>query len=151
MPLLLRIFLIGLMLVGHAFAETSLDIGQSKTAQGLTVYVGSMPAEIMRGYPHEHPQSSIHDGPPGGAHAYHLFVAIFDSMTGVRITDAKIIAQMEGPSLAGPRRPLAPITVGGAVAYGNYFDFPDNSPYTIRLQIERRGTTIRMDFDYGYR
>lgn len=131
----------------HANAQVHSG-GQTKTVGGLTVSLGTIPAEVLKGFPHNHPQASIHGG-PGGGHEYHVVAAVFDSETGVRITDARVLAQVQGPALAGPRKPLEPITIGGVVAYGGYFDLPDNAPYTIRLQIDRSGSTVRVDFDYG--
>lgn len=145
---LIRVVAVVLAFAGPYANAHAPDGGQTKTAGGLTVSIGTMPAEVLKGYPHDHPQASIHGG-PGGGHEYHVVAAVFDSETAARITNARILAWVEGPALAGPRKPLEPITIGDVVAYGGYFDLPDNAFYTIRLQIDRPGSTVRVDFDYG--
>jgi hypothetical protein len=44
----------------------------TRTAGGLTVYLGVMPAEIIKGQP------TMHGGIPSGRHEHQIVVAIFD-------------------------------------------------------------------------
>ena len=39
-------------------------------AGGLTAYLGVVPAEIVKGHPPDHPEGTMHGGPPRGAHEY---------------------------------------------------------------------------------
>ena len=61
--------------------------GLSQTVNDVTIYLGVMPSEIVRG----HPESSLH-GSPKGSDLRHVVVALFDAKTTDRITDAKVSA-----------------------------------------------------------
>ena len=42
-------------------------IGQdSKVADGVTIYLGVVPAEVVLGHPAEHPEGGMHKGGPAG-------------------------------------------------------------------------------------
>lgn len=69
------------------------DAQLSKTAGGMTVYVGIVPAEIVKGLGKELP---MHGGVPKGAHQYHLVAAVFDAAGGARLADAAVNAQISG-------------------------------------------------------
>ena len=126
------------------------DVGQSQTVAGLTVYIGIVPAEIVRGHPGAHPEAQAHGGPPQGAHEYHLIVAIFDAATGTRVENAKVGARVSSLGLAGSRKVLEPMKIADTVTYGNYFDLPGRGAYTVEVEIERQQGTVRAKFDYGH-
>ena len=44
---------------------------------GVSIYLGIVPAEIVGGHPREHAESEMHGGPPAGKHVYHLIIAVF--------------------------------------------------------------------------
>ena len=48
----------------------------SQVVDGVAIYFGVMPAELVRGHPREHPESGMHGDPPVGES--HLLVALFD-------------------------------------------------------------------------
>jgi hypothetical protein len=131
-------------------AVAALDAGQTKTAQGLTVYLGAMPAEIVRGHPTSHPEAGAHGGPPRGAHSYHLVVAIFEATTGARVSDAKVAARVASLGLAGVRKPLEPMRIAETITYGNYFDLSDKERYHITIEVEWPQGTVRFEFAYDH-
>jgi hypothetical protein len=131
-------------------AAVALDAGQTKTAEGLTVYLGAMPAEIIRGHPTSHPEGGVHGGPPRSPHSYHLVVAIFETATGARVSDAKVVARVSSLGLAGVRKPLEPMHIADTITYGNYFDLPDKERYRINVEVERPQGTVRFEFAYDH-
>lgn len=131
-------------------AADAVDTGQAKTEHGVTVYVGALPAEIVRGHPKSHPEATAHGGPPHGEHVYHLVVAIFDAASGARITDAKVTARVASLGLAGSQRALEPMIIADTVTYGNYFNLPDKGRYRISLQITRPQGVVDMSVDYEH-
>lgn len=151
-PKWLRIVWLSLlfMLVLIANAAQAVDTGQTKSADGLTVYLGVIPAEIIRGHPPGHPERLAHGGPPSGRHSYHVVVAIFDAVTGARVTDAKVSAQVASLGLSGPTRELEPMTIADTVTYGNYFTLPGRGPYRILIEIGRAQRVTKMTFDYDH-
>lgn len=131
-----------------SLAASAMDIGQTKTVNGLIVDIGVIPAEIIKGHPKEHPEASAHGGPPPGQHEYHLVVAVFDAASGAGITDAKVQARVSGLGLVGPQKALEAMTIAGTITYGNYFDLPEKGLYTIDIEIERPAGRVRMEFVY---
>ena len=151
-PKWFRMVWLGLLfvLLVIASAAHAVDTGQTKSADGLTVYLGVIPAEIIRGHPPGRPERLAHGGPHGGRHSYHVVVAIFDAATGARVTDAKVSAQVASLGLGGPTRELEPMTIADTVTYGNYFSLPGKGPYRIHIAIERAQKVTKMTFDYDH-
>ncbi len=146
----LSALLIGLALAFAPGVGTAADQGQGKTVSGLTVYLGMVPAAIVRGHPSRHPEAQAHDGPPRGQHVYHVVVAIFDATSGARVEDAKVSARVSSLGLAGPRRPLEAMRIADTITYGNYFNLPGKGLYHIDVEIERARGAVRFEFSYPH-
>lgn len=121
-----------------------------QVVNGVEVYLGVVPAELVAGHPRQHPERKMH----GGATAtggYHVMVALFDHATGKRITDAQVSARIGPPSQPGPDTRLEPMTIAGAPTYGNYLDLARGGSYRIDLQIRRPGSpdTIHAVFQWA--
>lgn len=110
-----------------------------QVVNGVEVYLGVVPAEMIAAYPRENPERKMH----GGAAAiggYHVVVALFDATTGRRITDAHVSARLGPASQPGPETQLEPMTINGARNYGNYLDMVRGGSYRIDVQIRRPGS-----------
>ncbi|MDD4904620.1 MAG: hypothetical protein PHD39_00480 [Methylobacter tundripaludum] len=55
---------------------------QRKVVDGVEIYLGVLPVEMVRGHPKEHAESSMHSGLASCAEQYHMLIALFDSNTG---------------------------------------------------------------------
>lgn len=146
---------ITLFLLAIPWASTAVaaDDAPYKKAGGLAVYVGVVPAELVKGHPSQHAEKTMHGGVPKGAHQYHVVAAIFDAASGARVSDAAVIAQVSGLGLSGTKKKLDPMEIASAVTYGGYFDLPGRDLYTIGLTIERPGQPkpVRLEFKYDHR
>ena len=131
----------------QAFAQAK---SQSVTSHGLTVYFGVVPAEIARGVAEKHGQRDIHTATPATPTPYHLIVAIFNAVTGDRITDAAVTASMTRPGSQTPSKPLEPMKIADTVTYGNFFDLPSHGIYRVRLSITTNGRTRPIQIDLNY-
>ena len=109
----------------------------SQVVDGVAIYVGVVPSEIIQGHPPEHVERDMHGGPSPGTRRYHVVLALFDSKSGARISDAEVKVGLSEVALPGPTKNLEPMQVAGTVTYGNYFDFPVDGQYRIRVQIRR--------------
>lgn len=109
-------------------------VGYRQVVNGVAIYFGILPAELVRGHVPEHPESGMHGGVPVGEN--HLTVALFEDKTGVRITRAKITATISGPDSFKTTKKLEPMTIAGSITYGNYFSMPGPGPYRITLHIQ---------------
>ena len=125
------------------------DIGGGKTAGGLMVSIGFVPAEIVKG---QHPAGpQVHGRVPKGAHEYHLVAAVFDAATNTRIMDATVTAQVSGLGLSGPQKTLEPMRIADTITYGAFFTLTPDL-YTIRVTVERPGAQpVTVEFKYDHR
>jgi hypothetical protein len=131
-------------------APASAQEGESyKVADGLGVYLGVLPAAIVRGQPEER----MHGGVPSGAHEYHIIIAVFDAATGARVEDAKVNATVSGLGHVGGRLVhLKPMTIAGTVTYGQFVALPGEDIYDIAVDIfvPGRESPVRADFAYQH-
>ena len=125
---------------------------QSVTDHGLTVYYGIVPAAIAQGVARSHSEANEHGGPLAGTPSYHLIVAVFNAVTGERITNGTMTAAVTRPGLERPAKPLEPMKIGDTITYGNFFDFPQHGVYRIRLAITRveKPQPVVIDLSYDY-
>ncbi len=120
----------------------------SKTVDGLLVYIGLLPAEMLKVHVPAHTEKQMHGGVPSGKHEYHFVVAIFDSETGDRVTDAHVTARLSPLGLVGLRKDLEPMDIAGTRTYGQFFDLPTSDRYVINLEIKRpkAGKPVAVEF-----
>ena len=138
-----------LALVSNAAAADHL--GQSVVVDGVLVYLGVVPSSMLR---HDVKYYSGHNEQcpvPGGRDNKHVMVALFDSTTGERITDADVYGRVSPLGLVGPRKHFGPVEVAGAVTYCNYFDLPPTDSYRIDMEIRRDGSSEVIEARFNYR
>ncbi|MBN9307771.1 MAG: hypothetical protein J0I99_15950 [Devosia sp.] len=125
------------------------DTSNFKTVAGISVYMGLMPAEIVKGHPAGHTEAQMHGGPPSGPHAYHLVVALFDEATGNRIENARVAATVSGLGHIGQTSvALEPMLIADTVTYGAFIDLRALERFDIALTIKvpDRPDPVRVDF-----
>lgn len=129
------------------------DDAPYKIAGGLAVYIGVVPAEIVKGHPSQHTEKTMHGGAPKGAHKYHVVAAFFDATSSARVSDASVTARISGLGLSGEEKKLEPMEIASTVTYGEFFDLPGRDLYTIGLTIERPGQPkpVNLEFKYDHR
>lgn len=135
------------IVTSSAMAE---DAELHQVVDGIAVYIGVLPAEMIQGHPKAHPESQMHGGIPTD-HRYHLTVAIFDETNSERISNAELTVKVVGSGGTTARKALEPMAVAGKRSYGNYFRMPGDSPYRIEIQIRRPESpeiTLAI-FDWG--
>lgn len=125
------------------------DTTYHRVVDGVAVYFGIMPAEVVRGHPRWHPEGTMHGGVEVGAS--HLTVAVFQDKNGERIIDAKISAHITGEGGLDLRKKLEPMLIAGSRSYGNYFSLPGAGPYRIEISIQlpRASRTINAEFTWA--
>ena len=125
--------------------------GETKSAGGLTVYLGVVPAEIVKGPGPHSAERPMHGGSPRGSHEHHIVVAVYDSTSNARITDATVTAKVSGLGLSGPQKTLEPMKIADTITYGAYFNLTADL-YTIRVTVQRPGSQpVALDFKYDHR
>ena len=143
-----------LCLALFSFAPASADEDQNyKVVQGLGVYMGVLPAGIVRGHSQSHPEATMHGGVPRGAHEYHIIIAVFDAATNARVENAQVTATVSGLGHVGKNSlELEPMAIAGTVTYGGFVDLPGDDRYDIAVDISvpGRSAPVRADFTYQH-
>ena len=125
--------------------------GDTKSAGGLTVYLGVVPAEIVKGPGPHSAERPMHGGSPHGRHEHHIVVTVYDRASNARIADATLTAKVSGLGLSGPQRTLEPMNIADTISYGGYFNLTADL-YTIRVTVQRPGAQpVVLDFKYDHR
>lgn len=126
------------------------DMDLHKTAGGLSVYLGILPAGVIRDHPQDRMEGKMHGGIPEGSHSHHVIAAVFDAETGERIEDAKVEARVAPLGLAGERQPLEPMEIAGTITYGGYFTIRDDDAYRIKLWIATPGQAQPLVVEFAH-
>ena len=134
-------------------APAAAQDGQAKTASGLTVYLGVVPAGIVKGLPAHSPGRPMHGRAPRGPHEVHVVAAVFDAASGARVADATVTAQVSGLGLSGAKKALEAMQINSTTSYGAFFSLPGRDLYKVNLMIRRPGASapVRLDFTYDHR
>ena len=138
-----------LVFAGAAYGQTSSDYA---VVDGVTIYYAVLPAEMLRGFPPGSDEVQMHGGVPGGKHVHHVQIALFDAVTSVRITDARVTATVAEVGLSSEELILKPFLVGDALTYGGYFEFQKRELYKIdvRAALPDGGRVIEKTFNYRH-
>ncbi len=120
----------------------------SRTVDGHTIYLGVVPAELVKGHEPGHPEREMHGGAPARRGQHHVMIAIFETGTGKRITDARVAARVSEPGLTQVQKRLEPMEIAGAMSYGNFFAMGSAGPYHIKLEIELPATKRKLDAEF---
>ena len=125
-----------------------------KTVDGLTVYLGVVPAAVTRAHAPQHPERTMHGGIPRPSfHDVHLLVAVFNSPSGQRLRNVAVTARIHGINRNRLTVPLTPMTVNGALTYGGYTNVGTQEDVMISIDVRRPGrtqrtSTVTAQFEY---
>jgi len=147
---LLTILVVALTLAFGAVGPAAADETDNyQTVDGMGVYLGILPAAMVEGHPIAHAEAEMHGGPPSGAHAYHIIIAIFEETTGERVEDAKVTAVVSGLGHVGRTNvTLEPMSIEDTVTYGAFIDLSGMERFDIAVSITVPGKRdpVRVDF-----
>jgi len=126
--------------------------GDSQTVGNVVIYLGLLPAEIVRGHPPQHVESGMHGGVSAASGDYHVVVALFDARSGKRITASTVRARVSEIGLLGEEKTLESMQIAGTETYGNYFSMAGNGPFRIDIVIRLPGESqdIKAEFEHRH-
>ena len=136
----LNLFLALLLAAGVAAAG---DSQWHKRVDGLSVYLGVIPSQLIKGH-----EKNMHGGAKGDD-SYHILVALFDAKSGKRISDATVNATVASVGMRGVKKSLEPMTED-LLSYGNYFILDRPGRYDIRVGILRKGVKKPVIADFYF-
>lgn len=91
----------------------------------------------------------MHGGPPGGAHAYHIIIAVFEAASGARVENATVTAMVSGAGhVGGSNLALEPMAIADTATYGGFIDLLATERYDIAVSIgiPGRRDPVRVTF-----
>ena len=119
-----------------------------KHADGLAVYLGVLPAQLLRGPSNGH-LATMHGGLPPGSGSHHVVIAVYDERTGKQFDNATVEAAVASLGMGETRRALEAMKIANTTTYGNFFPMDGQGPYTIsvsiRQQDQRAITNVRFN------
>lgn len=134
--------------MGFAIAA---ETGQVTRVNGIDVFYGVTPAEIISGHPADHAERKMHGGVPRGSGQHHLIVSLFDVKSGQRIENARVSARIGEPGLTPQSKKLEPMQFAGTVTYGNFFTMTSPGPYRIEVEVRPHGgVPAQAVFEYRH-
>ncbi len=136
----LNLFLALLLAAGVAAAG---DSQWHKRVDGLSVYLGVIPSQFIKG-----DEKEMHGGAKGDD-SYHVLVALFDAKSGKRIGDATVRATVASVGMRGVKKSLEPMN-GELLSYGNYFTLDRPGRYDIEVEILRKGVEKPVIADFHF-
>ena len=134
-----------IVLPAHAATE------YEKHADGLAVYLGILPAQLLRG-PSDGHLATMHGCLPSGSGSHHVVIAVYEERTGKQLDSAAVEATVAPLGMGETSRALEPMKIANTTTYGNFFPMDVPGPYRIRVSIrqqEQRGMT-RVQFNYAH-
>ena len=146
---LIRVIL--LVMLGALAAESlAVHSEHYKVVNGVAIYLGIVPAEMIREHGPGQTESTMHSGiPPGGRH-HHVMIAVFDNNSGKRIEDAEVEATVRELGLSGQQTRLEPMVVANTITYGNYFSMTAGGIYRIHIRIRLPGVARPIEARFEY-
>lgn len=122
-----------------------------QVVDGVAIYLGLMPAQIVQGHLKGRPETKMHGGVPAGRYRDHLVVALFDDATGKRIEDAQVMASVMQMSSKPEWKNLEPMHIADTLTYGNYFDMSGEGTYRIQVRVRRPGQSTAIEATFTHR
>jgi len=148
-------FVLIICIVSTVFVARASDSNIKSSLQvkdGLAIYLGLLPAEMIDG----HVAHSMHGGLPIGENRYHIAIAIFDDKTGKRIKNAKVQVSVNRKIGIGTEsnKLLEDMKLNGKFMYGNYFSLKTAGPYRIDVNIKfvdgRKSVNVLFKYDFAH-
>jgi hypothetical protein len=138
------------LLIGSAVRARADETGY-RVVDNVLVYLGVIPAAMIRGHPAGHPESLMHGGVPAGADEYHVLIALFNAKTYERISNAKVTARVSEVGLSGVEKELELMQIAGTTTFGNYFEMKGVGPFRIEVSIDIPGAEeINVVFEHRH-
>lgn len=121
-----------------------------RTVDDVTVYLGVVPAGLVRGHKAEL-NAAVHAGlPPSSIHNVHLLAAVFNKDSGVRLRNIRVVARLRGMGRTRWTVQLRPMVVNQALTYGAFTNLGDQQRVMIAIDVIRpdRKNVTTAQFDY---
>jgi hypothetical protein len=134
-----------------AAAEPAKPAGNVKTVGGTEIYLGVLPAEVLRSFPKDSVERSMHGGVPSGSGHYHVNVSVLDAATKAPISGAKVEIKIDERGLSSETKALLPMTTGSVPSYGNYVKLKGKTQYAFTVKIQKPDSPQPVEARFEHR
>jgi hypothetical protein len=142
---------IAMLIIAARPAAGGFSDSTSRQAGGLTVDLAVIPASFVLGHSPEHTGQGVHGGRSSSRYSHHLIVAVFDSQSGLRVTDATVRVFITSSHHPAEHADLEPMALGGAATYGGFVDMPPRDTYHISVEVRRGEGMAPVTADFWHR
>jgi cytochrome c5 len=122
-----------------------------KSAGGMEVLLGVVPAQTLRLFPEGSVERAMHGGVPSAAGYYHVNVSLLDAATKAAVGDAKVELRVARAGMSGVSKTLEPVVINNAPSYGNYFRMGVKGTYRITVSIRKPGSPVPVEARFEHR
>jgi cytochrome c5 len=141
---------------GAAGATTAAPVlakpaGNVKIVSGTEIYLGVLPAEVLRSYPKESAEGSMHGGVPSGTGHYHVNVSVLDAISKAPISGAKVDIKVDEPGMSSETKTLQPMTISNAASYGNYIRLKGKTQYVFIVKVQKPDSAQPIEARFEHR
>lgn len=123
-----------------------------KTVDDLRIYLGVLPAGLVRGHQAERAMA-VHGGlPRSSVHNIHVLAAVFDKNTGARLSGIRVNARIHGTNQNRWTVALKPMIVNNALTYGGFTNLGAQEDVMISIDVVRpnRKHVTTAQFEYNH-
>ena len=125
--------------------------GDLKTVGRTEIYLGLLPAEVLRSYPKDSVERAMHGGVPSGAGQYHLNVSVIDAVSKAPISGARVEVKIEDPGISSEAIPLEAITINSMPSYGNYIQLKRKTQYSFIVRVRTPNSAQPIEATFAHR
>ena len=136
---------------GNVAAGPAKPAGNVKTVGGTEIYLGVLPAEVLRSFPKDSVERSMHGGVPSGAGYYHVNVSVLDAASKAPISGAKVEIKVDEQGLSSETKALLPMTTGSIPSYGNYIKLKGKTQYAFTVKIQKPDSPQPVEARFEHR
>lgn len=134
-----------------AAAVPAKPAGNFKTVGGAEIYLGVLPAEVLRSFPKDSAERTMHGGVPSGTGHYHVNVSVLDVATKAPISGAKVDIKIDDPGMSSETKELQPMATNSIPSYGNYIKLKGKTQYTFTIKVQRPDSPQPIEARFEHR
>jgi hypothetical protein len=113
---------------------------QRQQNERITLYYGVIPAALSQAAVEAHsPAPDPHGAARTAADTHHFVVALFDTPTGQRITQATVTVRHTPPRGAAMSKTLEAMPLGNALSFGSTFVIAEGRNHRFHIEVRRAG------------
>ncbi len=136
-------------LAAFAASAQATPTDQRQQNERITLYYGVVPAALSQAALAAHPPAAdAHGAVRPAADTHHLVVALFDTPTGQRITQATVTVRHTPPTGAAMSKVLEPMPLGDTLSFGTTFVIAEGRHHRFRIEVRRGERVERFDVVY---